>query len=147
MKFLRTMLAVVALLCLVAGPASARQYRQFYSLLSAYDLAATSTTYYAPNGTSGTAITDGWVGVSQAEIVQAAFTWTTKAATSLDYSFECRVRDGSTIVVESGSLTAVGTGTVIVQKHAFSDCRLGLKLTTDTGTNSVSASITTAQVE
>jgi len=143
MRKLIAVLAVVTLL--LAGVADARQAGERTAVVSALDLVDTSYTYYA-KGVGGTAATDGWIAVSGSEQVFALVTWTTKAAASLDYSVKCKAGPQVAIIRQS-SLTAVGTDTVALLGHGFDFCRVGLKLTTDSGTNDVTASITTSYSE
>ena len=120
-----------------------------------YDLTATSYTYCRMDGITstpvcGTTINDGWHKMlSGSRAVAAVTEWITKAATSLEYTLECRSYNGSAsaLTLESNALSAVGSKAIVLTNEAaaFDQCRLGLKLTTDTGTNSVSAYFATNQ--
>jgi hypothetical protein len=131
----------------IAGP--------FGWVVSAYDLTATSYTYCRMDGSTstpvcGTTINDGWHKMlSGSRAVAAVVEWTTKNATSLEYTLECRSYNSSTyaLTVESNALSAVGSKAIVLTNEAaaFDQCRLGLKLTTDTGANAVSAYFATNQ--
>ena len=124
-------------------------------VVNAYDLTATSYTYcrmdgYGSTPVCGTTISNGWHKMlSGSRAVGAVTEWVTKAATSLEYTLECRGYNGNTyaLTLESGSLTAAGSKAIVLTNEAaaFDECRIGLKLTTDSGVNSVTAYFTTNQ--
>lgn len=129
------------------GLASAQDYPQFF--MKAYDLTDTSYTYCtqanspaAAAPTCGAASTDGWVKTSSGNPIVIQVNWITKNATSLEYQIECKItNDTSTSpsVLSTISMSAIGVQTSTIWPHGYTACRVGLKLTTDTGTNSVSA--------
>lgn len=137
---------LAALLLLLPLSASA-QYDAANFVVKTYNLAATSYTYCTQFGaaaspTCGTAVTNGWVPVSNLRPIVIQVNWITKAATSMEYQVECKVSDNTATspgVLNTVSMTAVGVQTGTLWPHNFSACRIGLKLTTDSGTNSVSA--------
>jgi hypothetical protein len=122
-------------------------------VVNAYDLTDTSFTYCtqvdsAASPTCGTAATSGWIrlpatGPQGGKVATAVVEWVTKAATSLEYQVECKLTaSGLPVVVESSN--TIGSATqeaVVIWAHNWHSCRVGLKLTTDTGTNSVTAYI------
>lgn len=89
----------------------------------------------------GATATDGWIPVSLATTFSFVVNWVTKNATSLDHSFECRVGGDAALVVEQASQTAAGTTAAVVTDGVWDECRIGLKLTTDTGVQSINSLI------
>ena len=133
------LVAALAAVPLMAGP--------FGWVVSAYDLAATSYTYCtSASSTSspvcGSGAEAGWIYMPDSRPYVATVEWITKNATSLEYTIECRANIGTAgQALLTDGLSAVGTENLVVQSTAgaFDQCRIGLKLTTDTGENSVSA--------
>ena len=140
-------IVVVSLLAL-ALPANAAPFGWVTNI---YDLTATSYTYCTsafPTSSSdavtpvcGATNNDGWVTIARSnDSFVGAVEWVTKAATSLEYSLECRsYTSGIPIIIEQGSLSATGAKSITLVGLAYDQCRMGLKLTTDTGTNAVTA--------
>jgi hypothetical protein len=89
----------------------------------------------------GTGAGDGWLDVSDFKTLNFTVSWITKNATSIDYSLECRAGDASAYFVTDGrvSMTATGVNMYVARDAVFDACRVGLKITADTGANSVSA--------
>lgn len=135
------------LLALLTVPSMA-QYDNANFVVKTYDLTATSYTYCTQFGgaaspTCGATSADGWVPTpNNGRPVVFQIRWITKNATSLDYQIECKVSDDSGTtpgIVNTISMTATGVQTGTAWPHNFAACRIGLKLTSDTGANSVSA--------
>ena len=113
------------------------------TVVNAYDLTATSYTYCVNTANCGTAATSGWIAIPKTDVAAATVEWVTKAATSLDYSVECRAGNtGLNIDVEQYSMTSASNRAVVMYAFPWDACRIGLKLTTDSGTNSVNAYFT-----
>jgi hypothetical protein len=137
---------VALLLALLPSLASA-QYDNANFIAKTYDLTATSYTYCTQFGgaaapTCGTTTADGWVPTSNLRPIVIQVNWITKNATSLEYQVECKVSNDSATspgVITTVSMTAVGVQSGTIWPHNWSHCRIGLKLTSDTGANSVSA--------
>jgi hypothetical protein len=140
----------IFLLILLLGLALPLQAAPFAWVVEAYDLTATSYTYCTANPAGstpvcGTAITNGWISIPSGRPIVAAIEWTTKAATSLEYSIECRPWTGGLgaylATVGQASMTSASASYVVIGSNynGFDQCRIGLKLTTDTGTNAVTA--------
>jgi hypothetical protein len=91
--------------------------------------------------TCGTAVTNGWVGVGTFQTVCATVEWVTKNATSLDYQVECAMGPGLPIILETKSATAVGQWGPCITSGVYDRCRIGTKLTADTGAQVVNAHI------
>lgn len=91
----------------------------------------------------GSTISDGWFPVGNFYTLTFSTEWATKNATSLEAQVECRLGNvsASPTIINSASLSAVGNNTVIITDGVFDSCRLGLKLTTDTGAQSVYANV------
>jgi hypothetical protein len=152
---MKRVLAALTVTLLVAAQALAAP---FAWVVYNYDLTDVSTVYCTTaaavesNGVLATPTaspvcaalaTSGWidmVGEGQAHV--ATIEWVTKNATSLDYTIECRSYASSVgQTLTSGSLSAAGSSNIVIlsNANAFDQCRIGLKLTTDTGVNSVLA--------
>lgn len=143
-------LGLVVLALLLVPPVFAGP---FAWVLGGYDLTATSYTYCTSTSSSDTSptcaalISSGWVnmpgGPASNRPIVAVIEWTTKNATSLDYSVECRSWGASIadppLVVKQSSLSAVGMDAVVITDIPFDQCRIGLKLTSDTGAQVVNA--------
>jgi len=91
--------------------------------------------------TCGTAVTDGWIGVGAFYNVAVTVEWVTKAATSLDFQTECAMGPGLPAIVETRSATAVGQWALVITAGVYDRCRVGMKLTADTGAQVVNAYI------
>jgi hypothetical protein len=137
-------IVLIGVILLLALPLQAGP---FAWVVSTYDLTATSYTYCTTNpfGSTpvcGTAITNGWISIPASRPVTVAVEWVTKAATSLEYTIECRPYSSGLgqALVTDGLSAAVAEYTVILSNgNGMDECRIGLKLTTDSGTNSVTA--------
>jgi hypothetical protein len=138
---------LVALLLALLPSVVVAQYDNANFIVKTYDLAATSYTYCTQFGgeaspTCGAAVTNGWVPTSNLRPIVIQVNWITKNATSLEYQVECKVSDNSDTtpgIINTISMTATGIQTGTLWPHNYSACRIGLKLTTDTGANSVTA--------
>ena len=141
-KVLKKILLSLCLLIAVVQSASAGP---FAWVMLTYDLTDTSYTYCEQIDstlTCGTAITNGWISIPPNRPVTTAVEWITKNATSLDYQVECRPWNGGLgQAVLTDTLSAVGAEYLVILSNAngLDQCRVGLKLTTDTGDNSVTA--------
>jgi len=93
--------------------------------------------------TCGTAVTDGWFGVGVFGTIGVQLEWVTKAATSLEMQTECAIGSGLPVIVKEQSATASGQWATVVTAGVYDRCRVGLKLTTDTGDQVVNAHIAT----
>jgi hypothetical protein len=89
----------------------------------------------------GTAVTDGWVGVGTFSTVGFTVEWVTKNATSLEFQTECAIGPGQPGILETRSVTAIGNYGPTLTAGVYDRCRLGIKLSTDTGVQSVNAHI------
>lgn len=91
----------------------------------------------------GTAATDGWLDASGMWAGTFVVDVATINATSVDYQVQCRV-ESSIVQLQAASITtATSAGyTIPASNGVWRDCRLGLKLTSDTGAQSVSAYFT-----
>jgi hypothetical protein len=89
----------------------------------------------------GTAVTDGWFGVGVFNTVESQLEWVTKAATSLEMQTECAIGAGLPVPVWTTSATAAGQWSHVITAGVYDRCRVGLKLTTDTGVQVVNAHI------
>jgi len=87
----------------------------------------------------GTTAADGWIQLTGFNNIQSTVEWVTKAGTSIDYSLECSIGPGLPIVVNASSATAVGQWSTVVTAGIYDRCRLGLKISGDSGTNLVNA--------
>lgn len=134
------------LLALLTVPAMA-QYDNANFVVKTYDLAATSYTYCTQFGgaaapTCGATSAYGWVPVSNLRPIVIQVNWITDNAASLEYQVECKVSDDSNTspgILNTVSMTGVGIQTGTLWPHNFSACRVGLKITTDGGAQSVTA--------
>ena len=134
-------------LILLLGLALPLQAGPFAWVVQTYNLAATSYTYCTTNPAGstpvcGTAITNGWVSIPATRPVLVAVEWVTKAATSLEYTIECRSYTsglGQALVTDGLSAAGAEYTVILSNGNAMDQCRIGLKLTTDTGDNSVTA--------
>ena len=91
----------------------------------------------------GATAADGWIGATGAWAMTFQVAVTTINATTIGYSVECRV-GGLAAVALSASTIATATTTsytIGAGQGAWDECRLGLKVNTDTGVQSVSASV------
>ena len=124
------------------------QASPFGWVVNTYDLTATSYTYCVTNPSTatpvcGTAITNGWISIPRnTGGVVASIEWVTKAATSLEYTIECRPYSsglGQALLTDGLSAAGAEYTVILGNANAFDECRIGLKLTTDIGVNSVTA--------
>jgi hypothetical protein len=105
---------------------------------AAIDLSQDSTGYvfYRKEFHTGAETTDGWFSVAPYSGFKIVEQVTTITATSLDFSLECR-HTGLPLytseTVDAYSFTAAGTHTVYMNLP-FDQCRLGIKVTGDGGT-------------
>jgi hypothetical protein len=133
------------LLGLLTLPSLASAQVDFFA--KTYDLVTTSYTYCteaagATDPTCGTTSADGWVRTVAGTPIVIQVNWITKAATSLEYQIECKISndtDTSPSILSTISMTAIGIQTSTIWPQGYLACRVGLKLTTDAGVNSVSA--------
>lgn len=87
----------------------------------------------------GTTVTDGWFQVGVFTTVETQVEWITKNATSLEMQTECAMGAGLPTVVLTDSLTAVVNWSQVVTAGVYDRCRLGIKITGDTGAQVVNA--------
>lgn len=86
----------------------------------------------------GTAATDGWFDASAAYQINVVTDVATINAASIDVSIECRA-GGSTTTVGTRAITGTGVYSDILLAVVWEDCRVGYKLTTDSGAQNVTA--------
>lgn len=91
--------------------------------------------------TCGTGTTDGWFGVGAFYNVDVTVEWVTKNATSLDFQTECAIGPGLPVILETKSATAVGQWGPTITAGVYDRCRVGMKLTADTGAQVVNAHV------
>lgn len=91
---------------------------------------------------SGTAATDAWINVQGFDAMTFQADVNTINATSLDWQLQCRVsKFAAPFQVQTDNFTAVGSKVAKLSRGADADyeqCRVGWKINTDTGVNSVS---------
>ncbi len=137
----RNAIAIVAVLfaaTLLAGPAT-------QTLISAYNVSATSYVYdtSASNGAD-----DAWVTLSGMPRPMVVVDVDTINATSLDVRIEGRVRVGGLssgtaidMVLLEKSYSATNVGDPIIIGEAIDELRVGVKVTGDSGTQSITISL------
>lgn len=86
----------------------------------------------------GTGAEDGWFDASAAYQINVITDVATINATSIDVSVECRA-NGSVATVGTRAITTTGVYSDILLAVVWDDCRVGYKLTTDTGAQNVTS--------
>lgn len=118
---------------------------------AAIDLSQDSTGYvfYRKVFVTGTETTDGWFSVATSSGFRIQQQVTTINADSIDFSLECRYTGGPNPqpeIVDQYSFTTTGTHGVYVNLP-FDECRLGVKVTNDTGDQAAWAYIILEKVD
>jgi hypothetical protein len=132
---------------------TARASADSITVNAAIDLGTAGVSFQYRTLACGTAATDGRVAVDGFKDANFQFEWTTKNATSLDFKIECQVKGSNTgwIVV----IPTAGTSINLTATAAYSNrvldvsdydyCRLGSQINTDTGVNTVNATVRLTQ--
>jgi hypothetical protein len=114
------------------------------TMFSAYDL---SSTTYVYNGSGGAGTNDGWFTVATEKERAIQVDIATLNATSVEFVVEGRLSGESTaaqIWPASGNRSETATGSFIVYiPDAIHQVRLGMKITGDSGTQSIDAVLNT----
>lgn len=95
--------------------------------------------FYWLDRTCGTAVTNGWFSVGTFTTIEAQTEWSTKNATSLEMQTECAMGVGGPVIAETYSFSAVGNHAHVITAGVYDRCRVGLKLTGDTGVQVVNS--------
>lgn len=138
--------AVGDILVITVGPTT---YRRSVQTRASAAQITVDTAINLPNPTAwgfydvtcGTGAGDGWVPVSLFTEISFGVDWRTDNATSLDHSYECKLADSTPAAIEQESQTATGSTFAVVSSGIWDQCRIGLKLTGDTGAQVVDAMI------
>jgi hypothetical protein len=107
---------------------------------------ATGYNFYWKKFVTGVETTDGWFSVGNFDGVEFDIQVTTIAATSIDYSIECR-HAGVNAAAKQLDVGSISSATLGSNSHTFylglpyDQCRVGLKVTGDAGTQAVWVSI------
>jgi hypothetical protein len=128
---------------------TARASADSITVNAAIDLGTAGVSFEYRTLTCGTAATSGRIGVAGFQDANFQFEWTTKNATSLDWKVECQVAGSNTgwivVVPTSGTsinLTAVDAYSArVFNVNSYDYCRLGTQINTDTGVNTVNATV------
>ena len=92
----------------------------------------------------GATAADGWIGASSAWAMTFEVAVTTINATSIGYIVECRIGGLAGAQMAASTITTATTAQYSFNSQtagSWDECRLGLKVNTDTGVQSVSASV------
>lgn len=110
---------------------------------TAWDLGTTGVNFFWRDLTCGTAVTNGIISVAGRETVTFDIQVITLAATSIDVQVEGRNQGAGTgwTPLTTATYTAVGGGAVVVNRLGYQQLRLGIKVTGDVGTQSVTAKV------
>lgn len=88
----------------------------------------------------GTAVTDGWIDTGLFWMINFTRDIELLNATSIESQVECKVNGITTpTILDTKSVTVAGTYSYIIDSGAWDACRLGVKLTTDAGLQTVTA--------
>ena len=103
----------------------------------------TGATWAWQKAACGATAADGWIGATGAWAMTFQVAVTTINATTIGYSVECRVGALAAVAVSASTIATATTAayTIGAGTGAWDECRLGLKVNTDTGVQSVSASV------
>jgi hypothetical protein len=102
---------------------------------------AANTQWAFYRSSCGTAVTDGWIPVSLKSELSFGVDWKTKAGTSIDHSFECRLAGSAPAALEQASTTTATSSFLEITAGVWDECRIGLKISTDTGDQLVDSMI------
>lgn len=96
----------------------------------------------------GTTISDGWVDAGGFYNVTFTRTITTINATSIQTQAECRLNDNPTVatIIVTDSSTTTGNWGYTLTSGAWDACRLGVKVTTDTGVQSLTSALSVSRL-
>lgn len=110
---------------------------------TAWDLGTTGVNFFWRDLTCGTAVTNGIISTSGRETVTFDIQVITLAATSIDFIVEGRLQGAGTgwTPLTTAVYTAVGGGAIVVNRLGYQQLRLGVKVTGDVGTQSVTAKV------
>lgn len=85
----------------------------------------------------GTGAEDGWLDAGAAYQINVLYQIDTINATSIDTSLECRLGGMSAATIGTASKTTTGVTADVLMSGVWDECRVGLKLNTDTGAQKV----------
>lgn len=89
----------------------------------------------------GTAATDGWVDAALFYRLTFERVLTTLNATSIQTQVECQLNGVGSYIIDTNSVTATGTYAYSLGSGVWDSCRMGVKVTTDTGLQSLTGSM------
>jgi hypothetical protein len=105
---------------------------------AAIDLGTAGMAFTWLRQSCGTAATDGWVDAGGFMRLNFERVLTTINATSIQTQVECQLNGLGTAIIATDSSTVAGTFTYPVSAGVWDSCRMGVKVTTDTGAQSLS---------
>lgn len=108
---------------------------------AAVDLGAAGVTFTWLRQQCGTAATDGWIEVALFERLSFQRVLTTLNATSIETQVECRISGIGTTIIDTSTVTATGTYHYPLATGVWDACRMGVKVSTDTGVQSITGGI------
>lgn len=106
------------------------------------DLGTTGVFFEFYTQKCGTTASDGWMDVTLFSNLTFVRQISTFNATSIDSQVECRHNaiPAAAVIIDTKNATATGVYAVSIYQGAWDACRLGLKINTDTGAQSISVS-------
>lgn len=107
---------------------------------AAIDLGTAGVTFNWLKQSCGTAATDGWVDVSLFYRLTFERALTTFNATSIQTQVECQLNGVGSYTIDTSSVTATGSYAYSIGSGVWDSCRMGVKVTTDTGLQSLTGS-------
>lgn len=108
---------------------------------TAIDLGSTGVPFTYLKQSCGTAATDGWIDVALSGEINFVRDITTINATSIESQVECRVNGTGAIILDTKTIGTTGAYSYIVPTAAWDACRLGVKVSTDTGIQAITARV------
>lgn len=110
---------------------------------TAIDLGTAGVPFEFYRAACGTTASDGWLDVNLFYNLTFVRTITTINATSIDSQVECRqnLNPTAAVIIDTKNATATGAYAVTLYAGAWDACRLGMKINTDTGAQSITVSV------
>lgn len=108
---------------------------------AAIDLGTAGVAFTWMRQSCGTAATDGWVDTGEFYRLTFERVLTTINATSIQTQVECQLNGVGIQIMDTNSATVAGTYSLPISTGVWDSCRMGVKVTTDGGVQSLSGGI------